>query len=299
MVRSALSLLDIETFVAVAQNGSFTRAADQLGTTKSNVGRAVQRLEARLGAKLFQRTTRAVRLTEDGEIYLDAARSALEGIGEAEITLAARRDEPIGRVRIDLAAGLGIPLIPTFKLLRARHPGVTLELSLNDRQSEPVKEGWDIVLRIGQLPPTGDMVVRKLCDLRNGLYASADYLVRRGPIRDLPQLRDQDGIIFRTGAGALRPWSLRDAGRMVEVMPGVALVVADGRAMIDAVRAGLGVAQIFDRVAAPYVASGDLLKVLPDHDVDGPPVHALIPVGRRMPPKTRVVLDHISEVLRA
>ncbi len=182
MVRSALSLLDIETFVAVAQNGSFTRAADQLGTTKSNVGKAVQRLEARLGAKLFQRTTRAVRLTEDGEIYLDAARSALEGIGEAEVTLAARRDEPLGRVRIDLAAGLGIPLIPSFTRLRARHPGVTLELSLNDRQSEPVKEGWDIVLRIGQLPPTGDMVVRKLCDLRNGLYASGDYLARRGPI---------------------------------------------------------------------------------------------------------------------
>ncbi len=85
---------------------------------------------------------------------------------------------------------------------------------------------------------------------------------------------------------------------MVEVMPTVNLVVADGRAMIDAVRAGLGVAQIFDRVAAPYVATGELVKVLPDHDVDGPPVHALIPVGRRMPPKTRVVLDHISEVLR-
>lgn len=299
MVRSTLSLQDIETFVAVAENGSFTRAAEQLATTKSNVGKAVQRLEGRLGVRLLQRTTRAVRLTEDGEIYLDAARAALEGIGEAEVALAARRDEPIGRVRIDLAAGLGVPLIPTFPALRARHPGVTLELSLNDRQSEPVKEGWDIVLRIGHLPPSGDIVVRKLCDLSNGLYASPGYLERHGPIVALSQLQAQDGVIFRTGAGTLRPWSLLEAGRVVEVMPAASLIVGDGRAMIDTVRAGLGVAQIFDRVAAPYVASGDLVRVLPGHDVDGPPVHALIPVGRRMPAKTRVVLDHISEVLRS
>src|SRR6202012_6264711 len=112
MVRSALSLLDIETFVAVAQNGSFTRAADQLGSSKSNVGKAVQRLEARLGTKLFQRTTRAVRLTEDGETYLAAAQMALDGLREAEQQLASRRAEPAGRVRINLPSGFGRMLLP-------------------------------------------------------------------------------------------------------------------------------------------------------------------------------------------
>ncbi len=299
MNRSAPPIQDIAMFVAVAQNASFTRAAEQMATSKSNVGKAVQRLEARLGTKLFQRTTRAVRLTEDGEIYLDAARTALDGLGEAEIALAARRDEPVGRVRIDLAVGLGVPLIPSFSALRARYPMVTLDLSLNDRHTDPVKEGWDIVLRIGELPATGDMIVRKLCDLRNRLYASADYLARRGPIADIQALREQDGIIFRSNSGQLRPWSVMENGRPVEISPPVSVIASDGRVMIDSIMAGLGIAQIFDRVAAPFVASGELIHILPELDVQGPPVHALIPLGRLMPPKTRVVLDHVSEVMRS
>src|ERR1700748_2389315 len=105
MQTSSLPVQDIAIFVAVAQNASFTRAAEQLGTSKSNVGKAVQRLEARLGTRLFQRTTRAVRLTEDGETYLDAARMALDGLAEAEVSLAARREEPVGRVRLDIPVG--------------------------------------------------------------------------------------------------------------------------------------------------------------------------------------------------
>lgn len=299
MTRAAPPVHDIAMFVAVAQNASFTRAAEQMATSKSNVGKAVQRLEARLGTRRLQRTTRAVRLTEDGQIYLDAARAALDGLGEAEVALAARRDEPVGRVRIDLAVGLGVPLIPSFAALRERYPKVTLDLSLNDRQTDAVKEGWDMVLRIGELPASGEMIVRKLCDLKNGLYASADYLARRGPITDIATLREQDGIMFRANSGQLRPWSVMDEGRPVEISPPVAVVASDGRAMIDSIRAGLGLAQIFDRVAAPFVASGDLVHVLPDLDVPGPPVHALIPLGRRMPPKTRVVLEHVSHVLHS
>lgn len=298
MNRSAPPIQDIATFVSVAQNASFTRAAEQMATSKSNVGKAVQRLEARLGTKLLQRTTRAVRLTEDGEIYLEAARAALDGLGEAEVVLAARRDEPVGRVRLDLAVGLGVALMPTFAALRERYPKVTLDLSLNDRQSDPVKEGWDIVLRIGELPATGEMIVRKICPLRNCLYASAGYLERHGPIDDITALRQQDGILFRANNGQLRPWSVMENGRPVEVSPNVSVVASDGRAMIDATRSGLGVAQIFDRVAHQFVACGQLVHILPELDVDGPPVHALIPLGRRMPPKTRVVLEHISEVLR-
>src|ERR1700733_5626305 len=115
MQTGELPIQDIATFVAVAQNASFTRAAEKLGTSKSNVGKAVQRLEVRLGARLLQRTTRAVRLTEDGELYLEAARSALDGLNEAEVALSARRDEPVGRVRIDTPIGFGRLLLPTFE----------------------------------------------------------------------------------------------------------------------------------------------------------------------------------------
>lgn len=273
--RGALPINDIATFVAVAQNASFTRAAAQLGTSKSNVGKAVQRLEERLGARLLQRTTRAVRLTEDGEIYFEAARMALDGLGEAEIALAARRDEPVGRVRLDIPVGFGQLLIPTFATLLSKYPRVTLDLSLSDRQTDAVGEGLDIVVRLGALPASGEMTVRKLCVLRDGLYASPGYLERREPIASIKDLRKEDAIIFRAGNGQLRTWTVSDAGHLSEISSNIRIVVADGRTLIDAAKAGLGIAQIFDRVAQPYVEAGDLLPVLSEASIDGPPVHAL------------------------
>ncbi|MFG1421399.1 LysR family transcriptional regulator [Roseixanthobacter liquoris] len=297
MNRSPPPIQDIAAFVAVAENASFTRAAEQLATSKSNVGKAVQRLEARLGTRLFQRTTRAVRLTEEGETYLDAARGALDTLGEAEVALSARRSEPVGRVRMDAPIGFGKLLLPTFASVRARYPKVTLELSLSDRQSDAVGEGWDIVIRAGALAADSSMTVRKLCDIRLGLYASPDYLKRRGPIGTVAELRDHEGIVFRSGSGTLRPWFVADAGKMVQISPEASLVTGDGRAYVDATINGLGIGQIYDRVADPHVAAGELVHVLPEADVEGPPVHALIPLGRRMPPKTRVVLNHLVDVL--
>lgn len=299
MTERGLPITDIAIFIAVAQSASFTRAAERLGTTKSNVGKAVQRLEERLGTRLLQRTTRAVSLTEDGTTYLEAARTALDGLKDAEIALAARRDEPVGRVRLDVPVGFGHLLMPSFEKLREPYPRVTLDLSLSDRQTDVIGEGWDIVVRIGPLPPSGDMMVRKLCELRNGLYASPRYLERREPILSVHDLWKQDAIIFRAGNGQLRPWSVISDGTTLEVSPNISMVVSDGRTMIDAVRAGFGIAQIFDRVALPYVESDELRHILPALDTEALPVHALIPVGRRMPPKTRVVIDHLAEILSA
>ncbi len=296
--RTGLPVTDIATFVAVAQNVSFTRAAELLGTSKSNVGKAVQRLEARLGTRLFQRTTRAVRLTEDGETYLEAARIALEGLNEAEIALAARRAEPAGRVRLDAPMGFGRLLFPMFAAVRARHPKVTIELSLSDRASDAVGEGWDIVVRVGDLRSGPDMTVRKLCDVQLGLYASPAYLRQRGEPETIAALRTHDTLVFRAGSGQLRPWTVNEDGRVFDIAPNAVLVTADGRAMVDAAIAGLGIAQIFDRVAFPHVQSGELVQVLAAAVVPGPPVHALIPLGRRMPPKTRAVLDYLAELMR-
>ncbi len=129
----------------------------------------------------------------DGETYLEAARAALDGLTEAEIALAARREEPVGRVRLDIPIGFGRVLIPTFAALRARYPKVVLDLSLNDRQSDAVAEGWDIVVRAGELPAEGGITVRKLCDVRLRLYASAGYLANRPPLTAVKDLRNQCG----------------------------------------------------------------------------------------------------------
>lgn len=296
--RVEAQVQDIESFLAVAKTGSFTRAAEDLGTSKSNVGKAVQRLEKRLGTRLFQRTTRAVRLTEDGETYMLAAQAALEGLREAEQALAARRAEPIGRVRLDVPAGFGRLLLPFLATLRRRYPKVTLDMALTDRMSDPVAEGWDIVVRIGELPAEGDMTVRKLCDLRLGLYASPEYVQRKGAIHTVADLSHHDAVIFRGPTGRHRAWTVSDNGHVRDIVMEPVLVLADGQALVDAAICGFGIAQILDRVAKPHVQAGRLVHILPASDVDGPPVHAIIPVGRRMAAKTRAVLNHLADSLR-
>ncbi|MFM0341693.1 LysR family transcriptional regulator [Paraburkholderia fungorum] len=296
--RADAPMSEIAVFVAVAQSGSFTRAAEDIGSSKSNVGKAVQRLETRLGTRLFQRTTRAVRLTEDGETYLLAAQKALEGLQEAEQQLASRRSEPVGRVRIDLPAGFGRLLLPSFVHLREKYPRLTLEMALTDRMSDPIGEGWDVVVRIGALPEDSELTVRKLCDLRLGLYASPDYLERKGEIKTLADLALHDAIVFRGPGGRLRSWTVRDGAAVREIAPSPVLVLADGQALVEAAVAGFGVTQVLDRVALPYVCAGRLVHLVPDADVDGPPVHAIISLGQKMAAKTRAVVNHLAEVLQ-
>ena len=188
--------------------------------------------------------------------------------------------------------------MPVFAQVRQRHPKVSLELSLSDRQSDPVRDGWDIVVRAGELPAEGEMTVRKLCDVRLGLYASSGYLARHAPLTSIEDLTGHEAIIFRAGSGKTRPWTVTDGTRVFDTAPPASVITGDGRAFINSAIAGLGIAQIFDRVAALHVEAGELEYVLPQADVAGPPIHALIPAGRRMPPKTRVVLDHLVEFFR-
>lgn len=292
------SLQDISAFVAVAQTGSFTRAAERLGSNKSNVGKAVQRLEKHLATRLFQRTTRAVRLTEDGELYLSAALSALEHLRDAEQSLATHRSEPAGRVRVDMPAGFGRLVLPTLGRLRARYPKVIVEIAMADRMSDPTADGWDIVVRIGHLPPNSDMTVRKICDLSLSLYAAPSYLASRGAIASIDDLHDVDAVLFRSYTGQLRGWTLQDNGVRRELLPVPAMIMPDGHALVEAAVLGFGVAQMVDLFVQPFVADGRLVRLLPGTEVAAPPAHALIPVGHKMTAKTRVVLDHVVETLQ-
>ncbi|MDR9753368.1 LysR family transcriptional regulator [Pseudomonas sp. SZMC_28357] len=296
--RSDISMPDIVTFTAVAQTGSFTRAAEGLGTDKSNVGKAVQRLEKRLGTQLFQRTTRVIRLTEDGEIYLVGALTALDYLKEVEHSLKVRRSEPIGRVRLNLPASFGRLLLPTFAALAGRYPKLTLELAITDQVSDPVAEGWDIVVRIGELLTDSEMTVRKLCDTTFGLYASPDYIARRGDLKSVSDIANHSALIFRGRNGRLRPWTLLDEGHIREISPEPQIITSDTQVIIDAMVKGLGVGQILDRMAQPYICEGALVHLLPQSSTAGLPVHALIPSGQKMSAKTRVVLNHLSESLR-
>lgn len=285
---------EIAAFVAVAELASFTRAAVRLGSSKSGVGKAVQRLEARLGTRLLRRSTRAVRLTEDGALYLEAA---LAGLAEAGRALAARRGEPTGHLRLDLPAGLGWVILPTLAGFAARHPRLTLEVAVSDRFSAPLADGWDVVVRIGFMADS-DLLARKLCDLQLGLYAAPAYLARRGTPCAPEELLGHDAILFRGPDGRLRPWVLDRGGARVEIAPPPRLILSDGRAVVEAACAGFGIAQAYDATCAAAIATGSIVPVLPELAAAGPPVHALLPGGRAdTSAKVRVLLDHLMTVL--
>ncbi|CAN7749092.1 LysR family transcriptional regulator [Caballeronia sp. LjRoot34] len=293
--RADASVAEISSFEAVVRTGSFTGAAELLGISKSSVGKNIQRLEERLATRLFQRTTRAVRLTADGETYLRATQVALRSLREAEQEIAASKDEIAGRVRLNLPASFGRLFFPALHALRRRYPKLTLDLAFSDRMSDPVADGWDIVVRVGELSATSDMVVRKLCDTRFGLYASPGYMAERGELKSVADLDEHDAIIFRGSSGRLNPWMLNDGGYVRHIAPDAAIVLEDGEVLIDALVNGMGISQLLDRIAQPHVEAGRLRHLLPDADVDGPPVHALIPSGQKMASRTRVVLNDLAD----
>ena len=197
-----------------------------------------------------------------------------------------------------MPAGFGRLLLPSFIELRTKYPRISFELALTDRMSDPVGEGWDVVVRIGALPEDCEFTVRKLCDLRLGLYASPAYLARGSQIKSPADLLGHDAIVFRGSSGRLRAWSLRVGDAVREVMPPPVLILADGQAIVEAAVAGFGIAQIHDRVALAHVRAGRLVHVLPEADVIGPPVHAIISLGQKMAAKTRAVVNHLAENLQ-
>ncbi|PLM69101.1 LysR family transcriptional regulator, partial [Klebsiella pneumoniae] len=241
---TAESLRGITNFVTTARSSSFTEAAEQLGITKSAVGKSVARLEARLGTRLFHRSTRKLSLTSDGEAYLASCLSALEIMDSAENTLSRRQDNPAGTVRIDMPASFGRNLMmPVLLEVTDRYPALRLALTFNDRLIDPVEEGVDLVLRLGDLQSTDELIARRLSRQRLMLCASPAYIERHGQPGNIEALKKHCCIMgYRRGAPLA--WRLRPAGeREIKFISGSAHQISDGDAMLQACLAGAGIAQ--------------------------------------------------------
>lgn len=288
---------EVAAFIAVAECASFTAAARRLGVGKSGVGKAVQRLEARLGVPLLRRSTRVVRLTDEGAAYLEAARDAFVRLREAGQAASDRLAAPSGSLRVSLPAGIGQALLPSLAAFLERYPAIALEIALTDRFVDVLAEGWDVAVRVGSLEDSA-LVARRLCDLRFGLYAAPAYLARRGVPASLADLPGHDIVVLRTENGRLKSWPLREGEVVREVALAPRLVLEDSGALIAAAAAGLGIALCFDATAAPALRAGQVRRVLPETSVPGPSVYALMPAGRSaVPAKTRVFLQHLISVM--
>src|SRR5438477_7228823 len=201
------SIRGITSFVRVAAAGSFSQAARQLGVTTVAVSRNVQRLEGELGVRLLNRTTRRVSLTEEGRALFETSRNALAELEAAHETIAERRTEPAGLVRVTSAGVFGrIYVLPLLEEFRARYPRIEVEMSLADRVVDMVAENYDVGFRVGEIPDS-NTIVRKIADVPRFVCASPQYLMRHGAPQTPGQLAAHECIRYRSiNSGRPRRW---------------------------------------------------------------------------------------------
>jgi DNA-binding transcriptional LysR family regulator len=285
----------IELFCLTAQHGGFTRAAIAAGLTPAAVSRSVARLESQLGARLFVRTTRTVRLTEAGQRYYEQCRQALTQLAEAESELSGQQQRPSGLVRASLPTPYGhlrvLPLIPAF---RQRYPDIELELQLNNRNVDIVEDGFDLAVR-GRTPPDSGLVARKLEDADLVIVASPSYLRRRKRPRDEHDLAAHPCIQFLLPrSGQPVPWLLRRDGRDFEwPTQGPLRCSDDVLATITLARAGAGVLQTYRFIVEQDLRNGTLEELMPELAGASRPFSIVYAAHRHMPLRARVFIDFL------
>lgn len=296
---TAESLSGIATFVAVARSSSFTEAGELLGISKSAVGKAIARMEERLGVKLFHRTTRRLSLTADGEAYYAVCAAALDEIGEAESNLGTRLAEPAGRLRVDMPAAFGRRVVlPVLLGIAERYPALQLTLTFTDRVIDLVEEGVDLAIRFGPLEDSSDLVARKLTSHRWVICATPAYLERFGTPHTLEEVAAHRCIVGHRRGQSLS-WYANDEGNALRFMPPATYQIGDADAMVDATLAGFGLCQMPEALFRRQIEAGRLVTVLDDCTRRCIDVHAVWPRAVHLRPKVRHVVDALLALGRA
>lgn len=270
------TLKDIPVFVASVEAGSFAQAAVRLHLSRSAVGKSIARLEERLGVRLFHRTTRSQRLTDNGALFYERCLRALEEIRGAESQLETGKHQVSGRLRVAVPVLFGRQCIaPLLIELAQEHPGLELEMSFSDRVVDLVEEGFDMAVRNGALADSSVLVARRLGEHRMVLCAAPDYLLKNGQPQTVDDLRQHTAINY-TRAGRVLPWQLMDYdGTSRTFIPRSSLNMDDLQAICDAALAGHGLAWLPCWMVIKEIQQGDLvplLKQAPDVRFD---VHAV------------------------
>ncbi len=291
-------LTTVELFCKAAELCSFTAAAEWFGTTPSAVSKAVSRLERRLALKLFERTTRAVRLTDEGHAYFKCCQQALADIEGIEAELAAGRIEPRGKLRVTLPVSYGLKrVIPQLAQYSERYPDVSVEINLSNAIKDFVADGFDIAVRIGKIQDSR-LIAIELPPARYRLVASPRYVDRYGrPARpdDLLGHRCIDLIIAGTG----RPfaWQFSEGDGTRALKPKCQLLFDDPMAALAAAVGGAGIARLLDYTVADEIREGKLLEILGQSTQPLPqPIFAVYPYARHPSPKTRSFIAFLTEL---
>ncbi|MCG5246650.1 LysR family transcriptional regulator [Methylorubrum extorquens] len=290
-------LQGMRVFVRVAESGGFAGAARALSMSPAAVTRAVAALEAVIGARLFIRTTRSVKLTEAGGRYLEDCRRILAEIAEAEATAAGSTATPTGVLTLTAPVQFGrLYVLPVVTDYLARHPAVAVRALFLDRIVNLIEEGIDVGVRIGHLADSG-LTATRVGSVRRVVCAAPGYLERHGVPETPRDLRDH-AVIGASIPGALPEWRFGPEGRTT-VGVHARLVCNTVDASLAAAVDGWGIARLLSYQVAPAVAEGRL-RILLSEDEEAPvPIHVVSPEGRRAPAKTRAFVDLAAARLRA
>lgn len=288
-------LSGIELFCLVAQHQGFSAAARAAGLTTAGVSRSVNRLETRLGVRLFTRTTRSVSLTVDGQRFFEQCREALAQLAEAEREITGQQVKPSGLVRVSLPTSYGhFRVLPVLHEFTRKYPDIALELQMTNRNVNFAGEGFDLAIR-GRNPPDSGLVARKLEDAALVVVASADYLKRFGQPSTIAQLKDHECIQFLLpSTGSAVPWVFQKEGETLEVATHGRLRCADDiLGPITLARSGAGLAQTYRFLVEEELRDGRLKEVLTEWGGSSRPFSLLYPGNRHVPLRVRVLIDFL------
>ena len=284
-------------FVRVAECGSFSRAAEQLHLPRAAVSQWIQRLESHLGARLLQRTTRQVQLTPEGVLYLQRCRDVLAAAEDADAAVGGGQLQLNGNLRIDLPGRMARQLlIPRLGTFLAHYPGLKVELSINDRPVDLVREGIDCVVRVGTLHDS-TLVARPLGQLQVVNVASPAYLQRMGIPNTPDDLDHHQAIQYLSASnGKAYDWEWLDGNRIHSRVMGGSVMVNNADAYLACALAGLGLAQVPAYATDELIASGSLVTVLANYPPPPLPVALVYPAHRHLSHRVRVFGDWLAQV---
>lgn len=285
----------METFVAVVEAGSFVGAGESLRVSKAAVSRSVQELEARLGARLLQRTTRRLSLTEAGRAYYARSKQILADVEEADGAVGAVTGQPVGQLRVNVPFSFGLRhLAPLWGKFLARYPGIELDVSLNDRLVDLVEEGYDLAVRITRMADSS-LVSRRLASTRVLFCASPEYLAEHGHLKRLADVTRHAVIGYSYSQfGDLWRLTRRD-GVEEEALTRPRLRANNGDTCRAAALAGQGIALLPTFLIGEDLHAGRLVPVLPDYPPPELGIYAVYPSRKHLSLKVRVLLDFLAE----
>jgi DNA-binding transcriptional LysR family regulator len=284
-------------FVAVMETGSFTGAAERIGTSSGQASKLVSRLESELGVRLLNRTTRSVSPTEAGRAYFERLRPLLDEFADLDASVRDASRAPRGRLRLTAPLTFGaMELAPTLNAFAQRYAEIELDVSFSDRVVNLVDEGFDVAIRVGR-PDDSRLIARKLCDVRIVVVGAPGYLERAG-VPGAPEDLTQHECVIDTNFRDPRRWPFNVAGAERTAPVRGRIRYSSAEACLRAAEAGLGLACVPAFVAGEALRSGSVIRLLAGFETQPYGVHALYPHNRHLAAKVRVLVDHLAEHYR-